>query len=285
MEAPAASPHRESPVFPPQGYHARMNAKRQTSTNHARRRLLRLLGLAGLSALARAAHAGNHAGASHGLPLVVVELFTSQGCSACPPADALLRELARRPDVLALTYNVDYWDYLGWRDTLGSPDFTRRQRRYAAWRRDSRVYTPQMIINGRHHVIGNRREEVMRLIARERQAGDCRRVSMSLARRGDLLLVRAGPQPDKLDIHDATLWVITAIPEVTVTIERGENRGRTLTYANVVRKIVPAGMWHGRPLELPLPAEELFVDGASMCAALLQVEDHGPIIGAARLDM
>ncbi len=275
-----------------------MTAKRHRhpAFRSSRRRLLRLLGLAGLWGLGSGAlaapmpaeggmrSAGNGHEKGHGA-LVVVELFTSQGCSACPPADALLRELARRPDVLALTYNVDYWDYLGWRDTLGSPDFTRRQRRYAAWRRDSRVYTPQMIINGRHHVIGNRRAEVLRLIEKERQAGDCRRVAMSMERRGDMLLVKAGPQPDRLDVHDATLWVVTAVPEVTVTIERGENRGRTLRYANVVRRIVPAGMWHGHPLELPLPAEELFVDGATMCAALLQIEDHGPIIGAARMNM
>ena len=259
------------------------------SRGRERRQFLRLAaaGLAGM-AWTRAATASMHgAGAVRGKggALVVVELFTSQGCSACPPADALLRELIRQPDILGLTYNVDYWDYLGWRDTLGSPDFTRRQQRYAAWRKDARVYTPQMIINGRHHVIGNRREEVLRYIEQERRRGDCRQVPMALRQQGDMLVVTAGDAPDKLHVPEATLWVVTAIPDVEVEIARGENRGKRLRYANVVRKIVPAGMWHEKRLELPLPAAELFVNGATLCAALLQVEDHGPIIGAARMSM
>ena len=217
--------------------------------------------------------------------LVVVELFTSQGCSACPPADAFMLELSKRPDILALTYNVDYWDYLGWRDTLGSPDFTRRQQRYAKARGDSLVYTPQMIINGRHHVIGNKRKEVLRLIAEEKKEGDCRHVALNLTDENGMLQVSVGPAPDKLKGREATLWIATAMKEVKVEIEKGENRGKQLMYCNVVRKIVPAAMWKGKATSVSLPRSELFVNGAQTCAALLQLDEHGPIIGAARLGM
>ncbi len=249
----------------------------------SRRTLLGSLAATGL--LPAFAHAEMHG--DHGTRdrLVVVELFTSQGCNACPPADAFMIELAHRPDILGLTYNVDYWDYLGWRDTLGSPDFTRRQQRYAAYRGDSRVYTPQMIINGRHHVIGNRRKKVLELIAKEKREGDCRHVPMTLSEKGGMLRVRTAGAPDKLKGREATLWVVTALKEVEVEIARGENRGKKLRYCNVVRKIVPAAMWHGDPLDLTLPRSELFVDGAQTCAALLQLDEHGPIIGAARLRM
>ncbi len=217
--------------------------------------------------------------------LVVVELFTSQGCSACPPADALLRELARQPGILGLTYNVDYWDYLGWRDTLASPEFSRRQRRYAQFRKDTKVFTPQMIINGRHSVIGNRREEVLRLIAEEREHGDCRQVPLSLMQDDDMLEVSLGDKPKKLEISDATLWIVMFKAEERVEVTRGENRGKILHYANVVRSIMPAGMWHGKALTLPLPAEELMVEGADRCAALLQSDSNGAIIGAADIGM
>jgi hypothetical protein len=226
-----------------------------------------------------------HSGAPRKDRLVVVELFTSQGCSACPPADAFMLELAKRPDILALTYNVDYWDYLGWRDTLGSPDFTRRQQRYAKARGDSLVYTPQMIINGRHHVIGNKRDEVLKLIEQEKKEGDCRHVDLTLTDANDMLQVKAGPAPDKLKGREATLWVATAMKEVKVEIEKGENRGKELMYCNVVRKIVPAAMWKGKETSVSLPRSELFVNGAQTCAALLQLDEHGPIIGAARLGM
>jgi len=217
--------------------------------------------------------------------LVVVELFTSQGCNACPPADALMLELAHKPGILGLTYNVDYWDYLGWRDTLASADFTRRQQRYAAHRGDARVYTPQIIINGRHHVIGNKRRRVLELIEKERQEGDCRHVPLTMAVEGERLKVSAGAAPEKLRGREATLWVVTVLKEAEVEVPRGENRGKRLKYCNVVRKIVPAAMWKGAPLSLDLPRSELFVGGAETCAALLQLDEHGPIIGAARLGM
>ncbi len=253
-------------------------------TSISRRALLGSLAMGSLFP-ALPARAMMHEGGKHKEHLVVVELFTSQGCNACPAADAFMLELARRKDVLALTYNVDYWDYLGWRDTLASADFTRRQQRYAAARGDARVYTPQMIVNGRYPVIGNKREKVLALIEKEKREGDCRHVKTSITDDGTMLKVKAGDAPDKLKGREATLWVATAMKEVKVKIAKGENRGKELTYCNVVRKIVPAAMWHGKAVSITLPRSELFINGAETCAALLQLDEHGPIIGAARLGM
>ncbi len=250
----------------------------------SRRAFLSGAGLVGMALPAAMAHAMmEHDRKKTEHLLVVVELFTSQGCSSCPPADALMLELAKQPGILGLTYNIDYWDYLGWRDTLGSPDFTRRQQRYARHRGDARVYTPQMVINGRHHVIGNKRGEVMALIEKERKAGDCRHVDVTLACNNDKLHITTGAAPDKLKGREATLWVVTALKNAEVEVTKGENRGRKLKYCNVVRKIVPAAMWKGQPLSLTLPRSELFVDGSTTCAVLLQLDEHGPIIGAARM--
>ncbi len=250
------------------------------------RRALLLAAAAGLVP-AGAARAGGHAHHHHYNKdrLVVVELFTSQGCSNCPPADAFMRELVRHENILGLTYNVDYWDYLGWRDTLASPDFTRRQEQYAAARGDTKVYTPQMIVNGKQDVIGNKHERVLELIEKERRQGDCRHVDLKIAEKDGMLLIDAGPATEMLKGREATLWVVTAMKEVTVEIAKGENRGRKLTYANVVRKIVPVAVWRGKRMHIALPRAQLFVSGAKTCAALLQLDDHGPIIGAARLRM
>ena len=216
---------------------------------------------------------------------VVVELFTSQGCSSCPPADALLRELAATPGVLAMTYHVDYWDYLGWRDTFASPEFTRRQKRYARARGDSNVYTPQMIINGRHPVVGGNRAAVLRLIAAEKKRATCRQVPVSIRhdKAAGMVSVHIGQAQEEIPAGSATVWVASMMPRATVAIARGENGGRRLTYTNVVRHLMPAGMWKGGEMQLRLPGKELFVAGASQCMAIVQKDDYGPIIGAARL--
>lgn len=231
------------------------------------------------AALAAAALVGP-AGAGGDMP-VVVELFTSQGCSSCPPADALLEELSQRRGILALSLNVDYWDYLGWRDTLGSPDHTRRQRDYAMRRGDGQVYTPQMVVNGRRQVVGSRREAVYDAIAEEAAGDPATFVAMMMAERGDEIIVEiAGAPTDRLR-QDSTVWIMMVAPRVEVKIERGENAGRTIGYNNVVRKLMPVGMWHGEAIRLALPKTELMVDGATACAAILQVDGAGPIIGAA----
>jgi hypothetical protein len=211
---------------------------------------------------------------------VVVELFTSQGCASCLPADALLAELSRQPGVLALSLHVDYWDYLGWRDTLGSPDCAQRQREYARRRGDGQVYTPQAVINGQAEVIGSDRQGVLDTIARER--ADERRSFVPVAITGGKreLMIEVAAAPDARLPVEATVWVISVVPEVVIDITRGENAGRTVAYGNVVRKIMPVGMWHGEALSLVLPKAAILGNG-TVCAVLLQLDGTGPIIGAA----
>jgi hypothetical protein len=210
---------------------------------------------------------------------VVLELFTSQGCSSSPPADALLGELSQRPGVVALSFNVDYWDYLGWRDTLGSPDCTQRQRDYAARRGDSHVYTPQMVVNGGHQMVGSDRRGLLATVGREiaRDVATFIPVSLSSGDREVWIEVPAAPSEGLR--REATIWVATVVPRVLVDIERGENAGRTVAYTNVVRKIVPAGVWHGRHTRLSLPRPAIMTEGTH-CVALLQADGAGPILGA-----
>lgn len=207
---------------------------------------------------------------------VVVEMFTSQGCSASPPANALLGEIASQPGIVAMSLNVDYWDYLGWPDTLGSPECTRRQRDYAASLGTGHVYTPQAVINGREEMLGSDRERLLAAIARERTR-ECVPVSLSSGDREIRVEVAAAPSDDLR--RDATIWVATCIPQAVVHVERGENAGRTLTYTNVVRKIVPAGMWNGQQTGLTLPRPALMAEG-TFCIALLQADGTGPVLGA-----
>jgi hypothetical protein len=208
---------------------------------------------------------------------VVVELFTSQGCSSCLPADAFLVELSRWANVIALSLHVDYWDYLGWRDTLGSPDCAARQRAYATRRGDGQVYTPQMIVNGQAAILGSDRQGVLDAIAtaQARQAS----VPVAIESRERELVIEVAAAPTGHMAADATVWVIAVVPRVVIDIRRGENAGRTVAYTNVVRKIIPAGMWHGDRLDLSLPKDAIVGTGAT-CAALLQVDGTGPIIGA-----
>lgn len=232
------------------------------------------------AALSGAAAAGllAPAGASPQVRPVVVEMFTSQGCSSSPPADALLGELGRQPGIVALSLNVDYWDYLGWRDTLASADCTQRQRDYAARRGDGRVYTPQAVINGRTELLGSDRRGLLAAIGRER-GRDTRLVPVSLASGEREVRVEIGAAPSEDLRRNATIWVATVVPQAVVDIERGENAGRTIAYTNVVRKIVPAGMWHGQATGLSLPRPAIMAEG-TFCVALLQADGTGPILGA-----
>jgi hypothetical protein len=214
--------------------------------------------------------------ATAGEPKALVELFTSQGCSSCVAADAYFADLAKRDDIVAISLHVDYWDYLGWRDTLGSDDCTQRQRDYAARRGDGRVYTPQAVINGRYELLGSDRDGLLAAIARER-ARDSVPVSLSSGDREIRVEVAAAPRDDLR--RGATIWVATLVPQAVVHIERGENAGRTIAYTNVVSKIVPAGMWNGRHTGLTLPRPAIMADG-TFCVALLQADGTGPILGA-----
>jgi hypothetical protein len=204
---------------------------------------------------------------------VVVELFTSQGCSSCPPADEFLAELARdRADVLPLGFHVTYWNRLGWHDPFSLDAATARQRHYAALFGMSGIYTPQMVVDGRRDVVGSDRAAALsaiRAAAAKISAGP----ALHLARGVGSITLDAGAGQGR-----ATLWLIGYDREHRTAIGRGENSGHTLLEANIVRDIVDAGAWTGAPLHvsLPLPRGERI-------AAILQAED-GRIIGAATVE-
>jgi hypothetical protein len=233
------------------------------------------IALAALMAGAAAAHAGE--------TRAVMELFTSQGCSSCPPADALLGEYAERNDILALSFNVDYWDMLGWPDTLANHEYTERQRNYAQARGDGQVYTPQVVIDGRTHVVGSNRAEIDAAL---KANDDGFPVPVSLTMEGDSISVDIGEGISR-DLPHATLWLVMYDPSVSVPIESGENSGRTLTYTNVVRKFRPIAMWKGAPMSVDLPKSEIAHAKVGNCAVLLQAETEaglpGPILGAATI--
>jgi len=211
----------------------------------------------------------------------VVELFTSQGCSSCPPADALLGRLARRPGVVALSFSIDYWDYLGWRDTLASPAHSERQRSYARARGDGRVYTPQMVIDGVIHANGGDEQAVLAAVGGARKRLSEVKVPVTTRREGDTLIVDIGDAPEKSDRRSATVWLAIAKEVEKVAIQRGENRGREVAYHHPVREFTPIGMWNGEAISLKLPLKELKTIGGDRLFVLLQVEELGPILGAA----
>jgi len=216
----------------------------------------------------------------------VVELFTSQGCNSCPPADALLSELARRKDVVALAFHVDYWDYLGWRDTLASPENTARQNAYRNAMKGSMIYTPQVIVNGRVQVNGNDADGIRSDLARMSGSPGGLSVPVSITRPDSERIVieaGAGPRP-AMPVH---LIIAYFDDKAIVPIRGGENSGRSITYRNAVRDIETIGMWDGKPLRVEIPASELAKKKASGCAVLLQEvgDDNrlGPILGASML--
>jgi hypothetical protein len=235
-----------------------------------------------LAAVVLAAFAGN--AEADGKRLDVVELFTSQGCSSCPPADALLGEMSARSDVLALSFNVDYWDYLGWKDTLASPAYTARQRAYAHARGDRAVYTPQAVVNGMMHAVGSDRTSLRNAMQSTGDRLDAKAIDLSVSRDGNSMVISTGKSRGLLSRpQPATLWMVVFDNARTVKIERGENRGRTITYHNVVKRMEPIGTWRGdaMTLKVPLPS-----DGGAKCAVILQEgngSSPGPILAAAKL--
>ncbi len=206
---------------------------------------------------------------------VVVELFTSQGCSACPPADAYFADLAVRDDIIALALHVDYWDYLGWQDPFANPRFTERQKSYARAAGSRMIYTPQMIVSGVGRVEGFRTDEIAALISRHgTQASPVR---LRLERIGDTVRIRATAEPP-LDF-DVLVQLIRYRPSQTMTIERGENAGRTDTYHNIVTAWDALAHWSGQePLVLDASAA-----GDDPVVVLVQRPGPGAILAAARL--
>jgi hypothetical protein len=214
----------------------------------------------------------------------VIELFTSQGCSSCPAADKLLVEYAKRKDIIALSLNVDYWDHLGWKDTLASAKYTKRQKAYAKSLGIGNVYTPQLVVNGMADAVGSSRPAIDKAIESVR-AASTGIVPVKALAEGKLVLITIGAAPADLPpgTTSATVWLALVEPNVDVMIKRGENSGRTLSYHNVVRDLSPIGMWSGKPMRIELPADTLLGSNRN-CAVFVQAGMAGRIIGAAWMD-
>lgn len=212
-------------------------------------------------------------------PKAVVELFTSQGCSSCPKADAKFAELGARKDVIALAWHVDYWDYIGWPDTFGNVANSDRQRAYAQSWGSSRIYTPQLIVNGRKGVVGSREKDV------EAALGEAKLdIPVTLELKGDMLKVSVAPQAGS---GSAIVWLVTYRDKAAVVIERGENAGQTIDYTQIVTGKQMLGMWEGADgAVLKLPLSELSANDSNGAAILVQSDKDGlpgPIIGAASI--
>ena len=243
-------------------------------------------------------------------PRAVLELFTSQGCSSCPPADAVFAGYAGRDDVIALSFHVDYWDYLGWTDTFASRENTDRQRSYAATRGDRQVYTPQIVVNGREHVVGSDRMALERAILQQRvpktllnggsgtaipdqTAGNAvpddntKRtfpVNVGVVLNDKAISIAVG-DGSASTVKMGTVWLVLYDRVQTVPIKGGENRNKTISYYNVVRKMQRVAIWKGKPLALDLPLLMLKKANADGFAVLVQTENDaglpGAILGAA----
>ena len=201
----------------------------------------------------------------------VVELYQSQGCSSCPPADAVLNALADRRDVLALNFAVTYWDQLGWKDSFAQPIFTRRQWDYAGRGGRDNVATPQMIVNGTGVLTGNRRVDVDAAIARFARRG----AEPTLNVDGAVVAIGGAEVTGP-----STLWLVRYDPRtINVPIRAGENAGRTLPHRNIVRELIPLGSWRGKPMRIALPGGK----PGLASALLLQQGKGGPILAARKL--
>ncbi len=218
---------------------------------------------------------------AHGGPRAVIELFTSQGCSSCPPADKLIGELAADESLIALSLPIDYWDYLGWKDTLADPRHGARQRNYAHARGDREVYTPQVVINGAAQVLGSDRGAIEATIAKLRGQGGAPAVPVGLTVERDRIDVAIKPEKDAP--RTGEVWLCAMARQVPVAVKRGENKGRTITYHNVVRRWVKLGTWTGGLQTWSMPKKDI-VAGADAAVVLIQAgtsDSPGPILGAA----
>jgi hypothetical protein len=211
---------------------------------------------------------------------VVVELFTSQGCSSCPAADKLLGEFAQNSKYLALSFPVDYWDYLGWRDTLAKPANSKRQRGYSE-RGSHEVYTPQVVVNGVTQVVGSDRRAIENAALK---AENGKTVPVTLVKNGSSIEVDVGTG----DNAPATVWLLAVSQAKPVAIGRGENHGRTVTYHNVVRNCRKIADWNGSAVKRTVELKDIGSDDADMVAVLVQpgsMENPGPVRGAASLSL
>jgi hypothetical protein len=216
------------------------------------------------------------AGADARQPLTVVELFTSQGCSSCPPADAHLADLARLDSsegVLALSFHVDYWNNLGWKDPYSSAENTRRQRAYAQHMDLRYVYTPQMVVQGSLQATGSDRTAIKNQIETARKLP---RVDVTLTRDGQEVQVAVAETTRPVE---ADIYMVVFDSEHVTDIKRGENTGKTITNRNVVRTLKRIGSWDGKSTKLSSPLSEK----GDACAVIIQSKKTGAIIGAATM--
>ena len=206
---------------------------------------------------------------------VVVELFTSQGCSSCPPADALLGEVARKPNVIALAYHVDYWDNLGWKDRFSLPQATQRQQGYVRRLARSGPFTPQVVVSGDTSFVGSNRAAMTKALAEKRDG-----LAISLARSQSQIHIKVTEAwHEPMD-----LYVVSYLNEARATIRSGENANRTLGHFNVVRSFRKLARWNGTPQQYAMPVASLPKD-ATAVAVLLQRSGQGAIAGAATLSL
>jgi hypothetical protein len=233
------------------------------------------LGICAIVAVIRPAHAD---------PRAVVELFTSQGCSSCPPADKIIGELAKDPSIIAMSMPIDYWDYLGWKDTLADSRFSARQKAYSRVRGDRDVYTPQAIINGSMHVIGSDRASIDKAITVTGKEDGVMSVPVTMTQSGKQLTVSVAAANKPPLAQHGEVWICSISKAIPISIGRGENRGKEITYHNVVRNLLKLGDWNGTSGSWTVPLDSVENDGVDAAVAIVQDgsrERPGPMLGAA----
>jgi hypothetical protein len=236
-------------------------------------------GALGVCALIATTHASTAAG-----PRAVVELFTSQGCSSCPPADRIIGDLAKDPSVIALSLPIDYWDYLGWKDTLADARFSARQKAYSQMRGDRDVYTPQVVVNGAAHLVGSNRAGIEDAIKRADKSTGTMTVPVAMAVNGKEIKVSVAAAPADAAARQGEVWICAVSKAVPIAIARGENRGREITYHNVVRNLLKVGDWTGSAGSWSVPLENIAHEGIDAAAVYVQDgsrERPGAMLGAA----
>jgi hypothetical protein len=199
----------------------------------------------------------------------VVELFTSQGCSSCPPADRIISRLARDPGILALSYPIDYWDYIGWKDTFAAPIYTERQKAYASAQGKAQIYTPQVIVNGLKDAVGSDLGAIEEAEQETANQHGALSVPITVVERGGKLAISVGAAAAGA-APSAGVYLLAVARSRTVAIQRGENAGATLTYTNVVRAITKIGDWNGAPVTLQADLSQAHLNDADSYAVLVQ---------------
>ncbi len=244
--------------------------------NHMRQLVSAACGLWTAFALAAAAQTAPGASDETASP-VLVELFTSQGCSSCPPADAVFAGLAQDPRVIALALHVDYWDYLGWEDRFARPEFTKRQKAYAKMAGAKMVYTPQVIVGGQEAMIGHKAGLIEEAVRRQAAAARAYDIRLTVTREGDRFVIRAEAVPPT--DRRFRVQFVRFRPQEEVAIERGENAGQVVTYHNIVTSWDPVADWTATtPFSATLPAT-----GSDPAVAIVQEEGPGAVAAAAIL--